>query len=76
MTTLTKNRKIKHRQSSRLYASPDFIIGLGSIFNIAGNYFDYNYSKTGAEADRKAIKRDWEMLGHDFKSTLCILNNE
>lgn len=46
----------------------NFFVGLGSVLNIAGSYFDYNYSKSAAEADRKALVSDWANVGDDFKS--------
>lgn len=72
MTDL-KNKKTHIRQSSRLYANSNFVIGMGSIFNIVGEYFNYNYSKSGAEADNKAIKRDWEIVGEDLSNSISIL---
>jgi hypothetical protein len=50
-----------------LFHRPSFIDGIGSIFNLAGNYFEFNYSKSGEEADRKAIESDWGMVGYDIR---------
>jgi len=61
-------------KSSRLYANSNFLIGLGSTFNIPGNYFDYNYSKSGKEADWKAIGRDWDIVGHNLNNSIPVLN--
>lgn len=60
---MTKN-KVFH--TDFLFANPSFIVGAGSIFNIAGNYFDYNYSHSTDEADAKAIRSDWGMIGQDM----------
>lgn len=68
MTDIT-NKKIRMR-SSRLYANSNFVIGMGSIFNIAGKYFDFNYSKSGIEADNKAIRRDWEIVGRELANSI------
>jgi hypothetical protein len=57
-------------QSSRLYPKSRFITGMGSVFNVAGNYFDYNYSKSGIEADNKAIQKDWDVVGKSFRQTI------
>lgn len=43
-----------------------FIIGLGSIFDVWGSYFNYHYAKS----DRKAIKNDWKVLSKDFEDVL------
>ena len=40
-----------------------FIIGMGSVLNIAGNYSQYNFSSTPEEVDRLAIENDWAMVG-------------
>lgn len=72
MTDFTNNKKIRV-QSSRLYANSNFITGMGSIFNIAGKYFDYNYSESGIEADDKAIKKDWEIVGADLVNSMFVL---
>ena len=50
-----------------LFSSPSFLIGMGSIFNIAGNYFKYNLSETGRIADLRALKSDWYTIGKDFE---------
>lgn len=46
----------------------NFLVGLGSVLNINGLYFDYNYSKTAQEADNKAIFSDWKNVGEDIKT--------
>ena len=53
-----------------LFTRSSFKIGLGSVFNIAGNYFIFNSSQTEQEADCKAIKCDWEMVGKDMKDVM------
>ena len=49
-----------------LFASSSLLVGMGSIFNVPGNYFEYNYSKSDDEADTKAIESDWGMIGQDI----------
>jgi len=39
------------------------ITGLGSIMNITGNYFEFNYSPN---LDKKAIENDWGVVGNDI----------
>lgn len=70
-----KNKNIRI-QSSRLYGNSNFIIGMGSIFNIAGKYFDYNYSESDIEADNLAIKRDWEIVGKELSNSIPVLEDE
>lgn len=45
----------------------NFLVGLGSVLNIAGNYFDYSYSKSEKQADFKAIQSDWKNIGDDLQ---------
>jgi hypothetical protein len=52
--------------SDFLFSTPTFINGIGSIINIAGNYYIFNYSETAEEADAKAIEADWGVIGQDL----------
>lgn len=65
--------KSKNRSSSRLCSSSSFIIGMGSVLNISGSYFNYNYSNTGTEADNKAIQRDWEIIGQELFNAIPVI---
>lgn len=46
------------------------LIGLGSILNISGNYFEFNYSNSEKEADMKAIENDWGVIGNDIQEAI------
>lgn len=50
-----------------LFATPGFLTGAGSIFNIIGTYYEFNTSQTSEIADQKAISSDWCMAGRDLK---------
>jgi hypothetical protein len=63
-----KKRNIKYR-TDYLLPKNNFWVGMGSILNLAGSYFDYNYSKTEKEADFKAIMSDWENVGDDIRKS-------
>ncbi|WP_026776561.1 hypothetical protein [Polaribacter sp. Hel_I_88] len=63
-----KKRNIKYG-TNHLLPKNNFWVGMGSILNLAGSYFDYNYSKTEKEADFKAIMSDWENIGDDIKKS-------
>ncbi len=64
---MTKTKKYK---TNILFHRTSFIDGVASIFNISGNYFEFNYSESGEEADRKAIESDWGVIGNDiFEAT-------
>lgn len=60
-----KSRKFKYR-TDFLLPKNNFWVGLGSVLNLAGSYFDYNYSMTENEADYRALKSDWENVGEDI----------
>ena len=60
----------KFYETDFLLPKNNFLIGMGSTMNLAGNYFKYNYSKSVIEADSKAIRSDWQNVGKDIKSAL------
>jgi hypothetical protein len=49
-----------------VFGKNNFIIGAGSVFNLFGNFFDYNISETEQEADTRAIANDWKLIGQDL----------
>lgn len=53
-----------------LFATPSFLTGAGTVFNLAGSSFIYAYSKSKEEADAKAIASDWAMTGVDIQAVL------
>lgn len=55
------------KKTTFLLPNNNFFVGLGSVLNLAGNYFEYNYSDSANDADRKAIESDWENIGEDIK---------
>jgi len=53
----------------------NFIIGMGSIFDITGSYFSYKPSwmredLTPQEQDALAIRGDWEAIGNDLRKAI------
>lgn len=58
--------------TSYIYSDSGFLVGMGSILNISGNYFDYNYCSSPEEADRKALKSDWKMVGQDIYDVMDL----
>jgi hypothetical protein len=49
-----------------LFPNSSFLTGAGSVFNIAGNYFGFNYSASDEQADSRALENDWGMIGEDI----------
>lgn len=58
--------KTKKYKTNLLFNRPSVVDGMASIFNIYGNYFEFYYSESGEEADRKAIESDWGVVGNDI----------
>lgn len=65
-----KNKKepVTKQTTGTLLPKNGFFIGLGSIFNIAGNYFDFNLTKSGITRDSNALYSDWNAIGNDFRA--------
>ena len=61
------NKRRPRYRTNFLLPRNNFLVGLGSVLNIAGAYFDYNYSKSEKEADFKAMESDWQNVGDDFR---------
>jgi hypothetical protein len=53
----------------------NFFIGMGSVLNLKGNYFEYNTSKSDLEADRNALFSDWWNVGNDMDTVLQNTKN-
>jgi hypothetical protein len=58
-----------------LYARPSVIEGIGRNIDFFGVLNYYNYSRSVAEADRKAYYSDWLMVYNDlikaYQDTIC-----
>ena len=61
------NKVNKKYRTDFLFPKESFITGLGSVFNVVGNYYNYNYSMN---PDSKAIESDWGVVGQDLRSTI------
>jgi hypothetical protein len=53
-----------------LTSTPSFLTGMGSVANIAGNFYKFNAAKNGQEADARALKSDWAMVGRDISDAI------
>ncbi|MGD1032583.1 MAG: hypothetical protein ABSA05_15750 [Opitutaceae bacterium] len=53
-----------------LTASSSFTTGMGSAVAIGGNFYGFNYSKTPDEADARALRADWIMIGKDLSDVM------
>jgi hypothetical protein len=55
-----------------LFSEGSYLLGAGSVLDLSGNYFQYNLSPDGAEADRRAIACDWGVIGQDMKKAMGL----
>lgn len=66
--------KIKRYRTDFLFPKSSFITGMGSVFDLTGNYYSFNTSKTTSIADFKAIQSDWGVVGQDIESSVEEVN--
>lgn len=67
-----------NNKTTFLVAKNDFASGVSRILDIAStrNKRIYNTSKSGEEADRKAIFNDWYIIGDDIRGAYDKLKEE
>ena len=58
------------KRTDFLFPKRSFWTGFSSILNVFGNQNKFNTSKSGQEADCKALKSDWEMIGKDIQNAI------
>ena len=58
------------KRTDFLFPKRNFWTGFSSVLSIFGESNKFNTSDSGEEADYKALKSDWEMIGEDFKIAL------
>lgn len=68
--------KLRQYKTNRLFHRTSVLDGISSIINIPGNYFEFNYSKSGEEADKKALENDWGVVGDDIRKAAKTTNDE
>jgi len=61
------------KRTDFLFVNRSFLTGFSSVLNIAGNNKKFNSSKSSEEADLKAIRNDWEMVGEDIRKSILKL---
>lgn len=64
------DKTLKVMKTSFLLPKGGFLVGMGSVFNIAGNYFRYNSSESAEVADYKALCSDWSNVGSDIEVSM------
>jgi hypothetical protein len=56
--------------SDFLFARPSFIEGVARLADLGNALNSYNVSRTGGQADARALDRDWRALAHDLRVAL------
>jgi hypothetical protein len=59
-----------------LVPASSFLIGVGSLLNFTGSYIEYNHSQTTEQADQRALRNDWNMVGQDIHAVLKKVSSE
>ena len=52
--------------SDLLFGRPSFSEGIGRVLDFGGTLDEYNRSVSTEQADRVAIRADWEAVGNDI----------
>jgi hypothetical protein len=55
-----------------LFPTPSFLSGVGSVLDIFGRPGPFNYSRSGVEADCKALYSDYRMIGQDIEDAILV----
>ncbi len=61
----------KKYRTDILFPRPNMITGAGTVFNLAGKYFEFNVSASGEEADNIALSNDWGIIADHFKAVIA-----
>ena len=57
-------------KSDFLFAQPSLASGVARVFDLFGQFDEYNRSETPEEADAKAIASDWLVVGQDIADAI------
>lgn len=47
-----------------------FLSGAATAFNLAGNFYSYNFCDNGPKADVRALRADFAVIGEDIRKAL------
>lgn len=59
-----------------LAPQPSFLAGVASLFDFGNALSTYNYSRSGEEADARAVFADWATIGDDLRAAIDALTVE
>lgn len=63
-------------QTDFLFARPSFLSGLARVLDVFGTFDSYNESRSGDEADIKAMFADWRITGQDLQDQIVRYKKE
>lgn len=58
--------KIIRFKTDFLFSTPTFLSGAATVINIAGNFYNFNKSESGFDADFLALENDFNIVGQDI----------
>ena len=61
-------KPLKRYTTDYLMPKSSFLQGFASSFNIAGNYYDFNFAKDGEDPDAKALQNDFNVVIQDINN--------
>lgn len=53
-----------------LISESTLITGFGTAVNLAGNFYRFNTAATSVEADMRALRSDWIIIGQDLSDVM------
>lgn len=59
-----------------LYSDPNVWDGAASLLDLFGRLYDYNYSRTGREADARGLSSDYYAVAHDLWGAVRLFEGE
>jgi hypothetical protein len=71
-TVSSARRQRRRMKTSFLFPTPSFLSGVGSVLDIFGRPGPFNYSRSGVEADCKALYSDYKMIGQDIEDAILV----
>ncbi len=62
--------------STFLVTKSSFLSGAASAFNLAGDTYRYNFSKSAEAADERALRSDLLAVGEDFRGAINTVHRD
>lgn len=53
-----------------LFARPSFLSGAARVLDLGGTFDEYNTSRTGDDADARALSNDWIVVGEAMRDAI------